>query len=51
VTDPDRLFSMNRSLFLWFEAGMPMDPAWNPPPVAAANPPANPAANPPAHAP
>jgi hypothetical protein len=32
LTDPDRLSAMNRSIFLWFEAGMPMDPAWRPPP-------------------
>ncbi len=32
VTDPDRLNQMSRNLFLWFSAGMPMDPNWNPPP-------------------
>lgn len=32
LTDPDRLSAMNRSIFLWFEAGMPMDPTWSPPP-------------------
>jgi hypothetical protein len=32
ITDPNRLSAMNRSIFLWFEAGMPMNPAWRPPP-------------------
>jgi hypothetical protein len=32
VTDPNRLNQMNRNLFLWFQAGMPLDPSWNPPP-------------------
>jgi Domain of unknown function (DUF4157) len=32
LTDPSRLSAMNRSIFLWFEAGMPMDPTWRPPP-------------------
>jgi hypothetical protein len=32
LTDPNRLSAMNRSIFLWFAAGMPMDPAWSPPP-------------------
>jgi hypothetical protein len=32
LTDPSRLSQMNRSIFLWFEAGMPMDPTWRPPP-------------------
>lgn len=31
ITDPDRLNEMNRSIFLWFEAGMPFDASWNPP--------------------
>jgi hypothetical protein len=30
VTDPDRLNQMSRNIFLWFEAGMPMDRNWNP---------------------
>ncbi len=33
VTDPSRLNQMNRNVFLWFQAGMPLDPAWNPPPA------------------
>lgn len=32
LTDPNRLSAMNRSIFLWFTAGMPMDPTWRPPP-------------------
>lgn len=32
LTDPSRLSAMNRSIFLWFEAGMPMNPGWRPPP-------------------
>lgn len=32
LTDPNRLSAMNRSIFLWFQAGMPMDPGWRPPP-------------------
>jgi hypothetical protein len=49
VTDPDRLFGMNQSMFLWFQAGMPMDAAWNPPaPASPAVPPAAPPAVPPA---
>jgi hypothetical protein len=32
LTDPSRLSAMNRSIFLWLEAGMPMDPNWRPPP-------------------
>jgi hypothetical protein len=28
--DPNRLNEMNRSMFLWFEAGRQMDPAWSP---------------------
>ena len=32
LTDPNRLSQMNRSIFLWFEAGMPMDPSWRPAP-------------------
>jgi hypothetical protein len=32
VTDPDRLFGMSRAMFIWFQQGMPMNPAWNPPP-------------------
>lgn len=32
LTDPTRLHQMNRNIFLWFEAGMPMDPNWNPAP-------------------
>ena len=32
LTDPNRLNQMNRSIFLWFEAGMPMNPTWRPPP-------------------
>jgi len=31
VTDPDRLNTLSPRLFLWFEAGMPMDPQWEPP--------------------
>jgi hypothetical protein len=30
LTDPSRLSAMNRSIFLWFEAGMPMNPNWRP---------------------
>jgi hypothetical protein len=30
LTDPSRLSAMNRSIFLWFEAGMPMAPNWRP---------------------
>lgn len=33
VTDPDRLNAMSPKLFAWFEAGMPMDPQWEPPPA------------------
>lgn len=33
VTDPDRLNAMSPKLFLWFQAGMPMDPQWQPPPA------------------
>jgi hypothetical protein len=32
LTDPNRLNGMNRRIFLWFEAGMPMNPAWRPAP-------------------
>ena len=32
LTDPNRLNQMNRNIFLWFEAGMPMDRNWNPNP-------------------
>lgn len=32
LTDPSRLSAMNRSIFLWFEASMPMDPSWRPAP-------------------
>ena len=32
LTDPSRLSQMNRRIFLWFEAGMPMDPTWSPAP-------------------
>jgi len=32
LTDPSRLSAMNRSIFLWFEAGMPMNTGWRPPP-------------------
>jgi hypothetical protein len=32
LTDPIRLSAMNRSIFLWFEAGMPMSATWRPPP-------------------
>jgi hypothetical protein len=32
LTDPNRLSAMNRRIFLWFEAGMPMNPAWRPAP-------------------
>lgn len=32
LTDPNRLSVMNRSIFLWFEAGMSMNPGWRPPP-------------------
>jgi hypothetical protein len=32
LTDPSRLSAMNRSIFLWFEAGLPMNPGWRPPP-------------------
>jgi hypothetical protein len=32
LTDPGRLSQLNRSIFLWFEAGMPMNPGWRPPP-------------------
>jgi hypothetical protein len=31
ITDPNRLNEMNRDTFLWFEAGMPFDPDWEPP--------------------
>lgn len=31
IADPDRLNQMNRSLFLWFQAGMPQDRNWTPP--------------------
>jgi len=31
LTDPGRLSQLNRSIFLWFETGMPMDPGWRPP--------------------
>ncbi len=31
INDPNRLLLMNRSVFLWFQAGMPMDRNWNPP--------------------
>lgn len=30
LTDPNRLSQMNRNMFLWFQAGMPMDRNWNP---------------------
>jgi len=30
VTDPNRLNQMNRRMFLWFQAGMPLDANWNP---------------------
>jgi hypothetical protein len=30
INDPNRLLQMNRSVFLWFQAGMPMDRNWNP---------------------
>lgn len=30
IGDPNRLSLMNRSIFLWFEAGMPMNAAWRP---------------------
>jgi hypothetical protein len=32
VNDPNRLNQMSRSLFLWFQAGMPQDRNWAPPP-------------------
>ncbi len=32
LTDPNRLSAMNRRIFLWFEAGMPMNPGWRPQP-------------------
>jgi hypothetical protein len=32
VTDPSRLSALNRSIFLWFQAGMPMNPNWRPAP-------------------
>jgi hypothetical protein len=32
ITDPNRLSAMNRSIFLWFAAGMPMNTAWRPAP-------------------
>jgi hypothetical protein len=32
ITDPNRLNQMSRSLFLWFQAGMPQDRNWAPPP-------------------
>lgn len=32
LTDPNRLSQMNRRIFLWFEAGMPMNRAWRPAP-------------------
>lgn len=32
LTDPNRLSAMNQRIFLWFEAGMPMNPGWRPPP-------------------
>ena len=32
LTDPNRLSAMSRSIFLWFEAGMPMNPGWRPQP-------------------
>jgi hypothetical protein len=31
TNDPNRLSAMNRRIFQWFQAGMPMDAAWNPP--------------------
>jgi len=31
LTDPNRLNEMNRNIFLWFEAGMTFNAAWNPP--------------------
>ena len=31
LSDPNRLLQMNRSMFLWFEAGMPMSRTWRPP--------------------
>lgn len=30
LTDPNRLSAMNRNIFLWFEAGMPMNTGWRP---------------------
>jgi hypothetical protein len=30
LNDPGRLSAMNRNIFLWFQAGMPMDAGWNP---------------------
>jgi hypothetical protein len=30
LDDPNRLNQLNRRMFQWFEADMPMDPAWNP---------------------
>lgn len=30
VNDPNRLSALNRRIFQWFAAGMPMDPTWNP---------------------
>ena len=32
LTDPNRLSQMNRSIFLWFEVGMPMNRNWRPAP-------------------
>ncbi|MFL6231663.1 MAG: hypothetical protein ACJ76N_00865, partial [Thermoanaerobaculia bacterium] len=32
LTDPQRLLQMSRGVYLWFRAGMPMDPNWSPPP-------------------
>jgi hypothetical protein len=32
VTDPDLLNQKSRRMFQWFQAGMPMDANWNPPP-------------------
>jgi hypothetical protein len=33
TNDPNRLSAMNRRIFQWFQAGMPMDATWNPPAV------------------
>jgi hypothetical protein len=38
INDPDRLNRLNRSIFLWFQAGMPMDRKWAPPAALVSRP-------------